>query len=166
MRSCQLKQENIGSYHTRTGILKNMRSLHCFWRSGLKRWKQQQHIEAVPLSHNKMVTCVIWILIWQPRSSNVSAEETHNIFKCGEFKKLLVKERADLIEVKNCFNCLRPGLGQKILMGPNASILLKKIILSCIGKLVTAKESTTQHLSGSQMTELTKILQHYLQRQK
>ena len=37
-------------------------------------------------------------------------EEEHRIFKCGKFKGLGVKERAQLIKVKGlCFNCLRPG---------------------------------------------------------
>ena len=37
-------------------------------------------------------------------------EETHKIFKCGKFKKLSVRERAELIKFgKLCFNCLRPG---------------------------------------------------------
>ena len=34
-------------------------------------------------------------------------EETHKIFKCGKFKKLSVRERAELIKVRKlCFNCL------------------------------------------------------------
>ena len=37
-------------------------------------------------------------------------EETHKIFKCGKFKKLSVRERAELIKVRKlCFNSLRPG---------------------------------------------------------
>ena len=37
-------------------------------------------------------------------------EEEHRIFKCGKFKVLGVKERAQLIKIKGlCFNCLRPG---------------------------------------------------------
>ena len=37
-------------------------------------------------------------------------EEEHWIFKCGKFKVLGVKERAQLIKIKGlCFNCLRPG---------------------------------------------------------
>ena len=37
-------------------------------------------------------------------------EETHEIFKCGKFKKLSVREGAELIKVRKlCFNCLRPG---------------------------------------------------------
>ena len=37
-------------------------------------------------------------------------EETHKIFKCGKFKRLSVRERAELIKVRKlCFNCLRPG---------------------------------------------------------
>ena len=36
-------------------------------------------------------------------------EEMHKIFKCGKFKKLSVRERAELIKVRKlCFNCLRP----------------------------------------------------------
>ena len=37
-------------------------------------------------------------------------EEMHKIFKCGKFKKLSARERAELIKVKKLsFNCLRPG---------------------------------------------------------
>ena len=37
-------------------------------------------------------------------------DEEHRIFKCGKFKGLGVKERAQLIKVKGvCFYCLRPG---------------------------------------------------------
>ena len=37
-------------------------------------------------------------------------EETHKIFKCEKFKKLSVRERAELIKVRKlCFNCLRLG---------------------------------------------------------
>ena len=90
-------------------------------------------------------------------------EEKHKIFKCGKFKKLSVRERAELIKVRKlCFHCLRPGHRSEDCDGSKCNVV-ESIILFFIVKTYTTETPVSKQLveqpTLKQMTKRRTTLQ-------